>query len=149
MTATDIPDLGGASELRLLVASHATCEGALLPVLQAIQAKFGFIPPDCVPIVAEALNLSKAEVHGVVSFYRDFRRAPAGKPIIKLCRAEACQARGADALAVHAQRDDRIALETVYCLGLCASGPAAMIDDRVVARLDPSRFDRLVDEATQ
>jgi len=142
-----------------IVASRADMEGALLPILHALQAAFGCVPDAAVPIVAGALNLSRAEVHGVVTFYHDFRREPGGRHSIRLCRAEACQARGGDALAAHAEatlgvgmggmtRDRRLSLAPVYCLGLCASGPAAMIDDQLFARLDAERFDELIDGLT-
>ena len=99
------------------------------------------------PIIAEALNLSRAEVHGVVTFYHDFKSAPPDRPVVKLCRAEACQARGVDAIAPILEGDGRIAVETVYCLGLCASGPSAMIGDDVFARLDEAGARRLADKA--
>jgi len=125
---------------------HDGRDGALLPILNDVQAALGHIPADAVPIIAEALNLSRAEVHGVVTFYHDLRQAPAERPVIKLCRAEACQARGVDALAPVFEADDRIEVETVYCLGLCASGPSAMVGDRVFARLDAAAARALVGE---
>ena len=125
---------------------HEGRQGALLPILNDVQAALGHIPADAVPIIAEALNLSRAEVHGVVTFYHDLRQAPAERPVIKLCRAEACQARGVDALAPVFEADDRIEVETVYCLGLCASGPSAMVGDRVFARLDAAAARALVGE---
>src|SRR5207237_2237386 len=132
-------------------------EGALLPVLHALQARFGCVPEAVVPMVAEALNLSRAEVHGVVTFYHDFRSEPAGRHVLKLCRAEACQAAGGDALAARAEArlgialgnttaDSRVTLEPIYCLGLCATAPSAMLDGRVVGRLDEARLDALVAE---
>lgn len=130
-----------------IVARHAGRDGALLPVLHDVQAAFGFIPDAAVAFVAGALNLSRAEVHGVVTFYHDFRTEPAARPVVKLCRAEACQARGVEALAARAANRADVAVEAVYCLGLCASGPAALIGDRVHARLDGAAFDRLLDEA--
>jgi formate dehydrogenase subunit gamma len=99
-----------------------------------------------VPLVAEALNLSRAEVHGVVTFYHDLKSAPAERPVVKLCRAEACQARGVEALAPIFESDERIEVETVYCLGLCASGPSAMVGDRVFARLDGAAARKLIGE---
>ena len=131
--------------------------GATLPILHALQDAFGYIADDAVPLIAHELNLSRAEVHGVVTFYHDFRRAPAGRHVVKLCRAEACQAMGGDALAARAEHrlgvaiggtsaGDRVTLEPVYCLGLCACAPAAMVDDRLVARLTPERFDALLTE---
>src|SRR6185436_12427414 len=115
---------------------HDGRAGALLPILNDVQAALGHVPAAAVPLIAEALNLSRAEVHGVVTFYHDYRKAPADRPVIRLCRAEACQARGVEALAPVFEADDRIEVETVYCLGLCASGPSAMVGDRVFARLD-------------
>ena len=130
-----------------IVARHAGRDGPLLPVLHDVQAAFGFIPDAAIALVAAALNVSRADVHGVVTFYHDFRTEPAGRPIVKLCRAEACKARGVEALAARAERRTDVAVEAVYCLGLCASGPSAMVGDRVYARLDGVAFDRLLDEA--
>ncbi len=129
--------------------------GALLPVLHAIQDKLGFVPPAATPIVAQALNLSAAEVHGVVSFYHDFRTAPPGRHVVKLCRAEACQSMGSERLEAHAKArlgvdfkettdDGAITLEPVYCLGNCACSPAVMIDGRLHGRVTAESFDRLV-----
>ncbi|MFN3576702.1 MAG: formate dehydrogenase subunit gamma, partial [Tabrizicola sp.] len=126
---------------------HQGLEGPLLPILHAIQEAFGHIPEAAVPQIARALMLSKAEVHGVVSFYHDFREKPAGRHVLKLCRAEACQTMGADAVADRIRRalgigwhettpDGRVTLEPVFCLGLCACGPAAMVDGRLVGRVD-------------
>jgi formate dehydrogenase subunit gamma len=136
--------------LMAILLAEADREGALLPVLHAVSRAFGHIPDRAVAIIADALNLSRAEVHGVVGFYHDFRREPPPRHVLKLCRAEACQARGGEALAAqaqaaHADRDD-LAIEAVYCLGLCASGPAAMLDGRVLARLDDARLSALVAE---
>jgi formate dehydrogenase subunit gamma len=138
-----------------IVAAHANLDGPLLPILQAVQAAFGYVPDAAVPIIAGALNLTRAEVHGVVSFYHDFRTAPPCAHTLRLCRAEACQAAGGDALAAHAEQrlrvafgdttaDGAIRLEAVYCLGLCASGPAALLDGAPVARLDAARLDKLI-----
>ncbi len=124
---------------------HADRSGALLPILHDVQEAFGYIPPEAVPRIAEALNWSRAEVHGTVSFYHDFRHEPATKPVIKLCRAEACQARGVDRIASLFEDDGRIEVETVYCLGLCASGPSAMAGDQVFARLDQNTARRLIE----
>lgn len=129
-----------------IVARHAERDGALLPILHELQAAFGFIPAAAVAFVATALNISRADVHGVVTFYHDFRTEPTRQPIVKLCRAEACQARGVEALVARAARRADVAVEAVYCLGLCASGPAVMVGDRVHARLDGDAFDRLLDE---
>ena len=140
-----------------VIAEHTGLAGATLPILHAIQATFGYVPDDTIAMIAEALNLSRAEVYGVVTFYHDFRRAPAGEHVVKLCRAEACQAVGAVALADHVKRrlgidwhettpDGRITLEPVFCLGLCACGPAALLDDAPVSGLDPVTFDAALAE---
>jgi formate dehydrogenase subunit gamma len=133
-------------------------EGPLLPILHALQEEFGYIDQAAEPLIAETLNITRAEVHGVATFYHDFRRAPAGRHVLKLCRAEACQAAGGDPLALHAEArlgltmgstapDGSVTLEPVYCLGLCAVAPSAMLDGRVVARLDQTRLDALLAEA--
>jgi formate dehydrogenase subunit gamma len=135
-------------------------EGPLLPILHALQEEFGYIDEAAEPLIAEALNISRAEVHGVVTFYHDFRRAPAGRHVLKLCRAEACQAAGGDPLAAHAEArlgvemgttapDGSVTLEPVYCLGLCAVAPSAMLNGRLVGRLDQARLDALLAEAQQ
>lgn len=141
-----------------IIAGLTHKEGPTLVILHALQEAFGYVPEAAVPMVAQALNLSRAEVHGVLTFYPDFRREPPGRHVLKLCRAEACQAAGGDALAVHAETrlgvafggtcaDGSVTLEPVYCLGLCATAPAAMLNDRVVGRLDSKRLDRLMAEA--
>jgi formate dehydrogenase subunit gamma len=143
-----------------IISAHQRLEGPMLPILHALQAAFGHVPEAAVPIVAEALNLSRAEVHGVVTFYHDFRREPPPRHVLKLCRAEACQAAGGDALAARAEArlgvkmgkasaDGRVALEPIYCLGLCATAPSAMLDGRIVGRLDQPRLDALLKEAQQ
>ena len=130
-----------------ILEAHRGLEGPLLPILHAIQEAFGHVPDSAVPQIAAALTLSKAEVHGVISFYHDFRAAPAGRHVLKLCRAEACQTMGADAVADRIKAalgidwhettaDGRVTLEPVFCLGLCACGPAAMVDGRLVGRVD-------------
>jgi formate dehydrogenase subunit gamma len=140
-----------------IIAEHRGAEGPLLPILHAIQHAFGHVPEDAVPIVAKALNLSRAEVHGVVTFYHDFKAEPCGWHVLKLCRAEACQAAGGDALAARAQSrlgidfgsttaDGRMTLEPVYCLGLCSVSPSAMLDGRLIGRLDESKLDALIAE---
>ncbi|MES2542144.1 MAG: formate dehydrogenase subunit gamma [Pseudomonadota bacterium] len=129
--------------------AHQGLEGPLLPILHAIQAAFGYVPDSAIPQIAAALMLSKAEVHGVISFYHDFRAAPVGRHVLKLCRAEACQTVGGDAVADRIKAalgidwhettpDGRVTLEPVFCLGLCACGPAAMVDGRLVGRCDES-----------
>ena len=138
------PRLWTPEEVEEILRRHAGREGPLMPILGDVQAAFGHVPEGAVPIIAAALNLSRAEVHGVVSFYHDFRRAPASRPVVKLCRAEACQARGVEELAPLLEQDERIELETVYCLGLCASGPSALVGDRVYARLDRTNVTDMV-----
>ena len=130
----------------------------LLPILHALQHAFGYIDDKALPIIALMLNISQAEVRGVVSFYHDFRRAPAGRHVLKLCRAEACQSLGCEGLIAHLSHahqlapgqtslDGAITLESVYCLGDCALGPAALIDDELIGRLDANRIDALMSEA--
>jgi formate dehydrogenase subunit gamma len=130
----------------------------MLPILHDLQAEFGCIPRDVVPLVAEVLNITRAEAHGVISFYHDFREEPAGRHVLKLCRAEACQAMGGRELGDQARRrlgtewgetsaDGAVTLEATYCLGLCACAPAAMIDGRVVGRLNAPALDALIDQA--
>jgi formate dehydrogenase subunit gamma len=141
-----------------IIAEHTHLEGATLVILLAMQEAFGYVPEAAIPMIASALSLSRAEVHGVFTFYHDFRREPAGRHVLKLCRAEACQAAGGDALAARAEAklgialgnttpDARVTLEPIYCLGLCATAPSAMLDGRVVGRLDEKRLDALVAEA--
>jgi formate dehydrogenase subunit gamma len=141
-----------------IIAEYAHLEGATLVILHALQQAFGYVPEPAIPMIASALNLSRAEVHGVFTFYHDFRHKPAGRHVLKLCRAEACQAAGGDALTARAEAklgiaighttpDERVTLEPIYCLGLCATAPSAMLDGRVVGRLDEARIDALVAEA--
>jgi len=141
-----------------IIEEHRTLDGAALPILHALQKEFGFVPADALPLIAQALNLSRAEIHGIVTFYHDFRDRPAGRHVLKLCRAEACQSRGADDLAAHAKArlhldwgdtapNGSVTIEPVFCLGLCATAPAAMLDGRVAGRLDKTRLDGLIDEA--
>ncbi len=155
ITAYERWDEARAAEI---IAEHATISGATLVILHALQDAFGYVPEPAIPMVASALNLSRAEVYGVFTFYHDFRKAPAGKHVLKLCRAEACQAAGGDALTAraetrlgiacgHTTADQRVTLEPVYCLGLCATAPSAMLDGRVVGRLDAARLDALIAEA--
>ncbi|MGG7516943.1 formate dehydrogenase subunit gamma [Allorhizobium undicola] len=136
-----------AARIEAIVAEHAGFEGPLLPILHSIQREFGHIPEMAKEMIARALNLSRAEVHGVVTFYHDFRARPAGRHVLKLCRAEACQAMHGDALAEgikallgidwhETTSDGAVTLEPVFCLGLCAQAPAAMLDGEVHARLD-------------
>jgi formate dehydrogenase subunit gamma len=143
--------------VRRIVGGHKARPGPLIEVLHAIQAELGYVPPAAVPLVASELNLSRAEVHGVVSFYHFFRSTPPGAHTVSVCRAESCQAVGGEALATHARRrlgvdfhettpDGRFSLEPVYCLGNCACSPAVMIDDRLHGRVTPERFDVLLTE---
>lgn len=144
-----------AEEAFEIVCAHADQEGALLPVLHALQHAFGHVPDAAVPIVSGALNLSRADVHGVLTFYHDFRRAPAGRRVLKICRAEACQARGGDQVAERCEAelgvrigettpDGQVTFEAIYCLGLCASGPAAMLDGGLIGRLTTAAVPGLV-----
>lgn len=132
-------------------------EGPLLPILHGIQEEFGYVPQGSLPVIAHALNLSRAEVHGVVTFYHDFRREPAGRHVLKLCQAEACQSMGSDAVAARLKqllgigfhettKDRSVTLEPVYCLGLCACSPSAMLDGEVIGRLDNDKIDAIVAE---
>jgi formate dehydrogenase subunit gamma len=133
-------------------------DGPLLPILHAINERLGHVDARAVPVIADVLNLSRAEVPGVLGFYPDFRAAPPGRHVLKLCRAEACQAVGGDALADHAHArlgtrwgetsaDGAVTVEPVFCLGLCACAPAALLDGDPVGRLDPARLDALLDDA--
>src|SRR4051812_26832238 len=144
-----------AEIIEQVLAEERSRPGALLPILHAIQDRLGFIPPASLAQIADAVNLSRAEVHGVLTFYHDFRTAPPGRHVLKMCRAEACQAMGADALAEHARArlgvdfketraDGAVTLEPVYCLGNCACAPAVMIDGRLCGRVTLERFDELV-----
>lgn len=128
-----------------IIAGHAGREGPLLPILHDVQAEFGHISEAAIRAIAQGLNLSRADVYGVVSFYHDFRMTPDPRPVLKLCRAEACQARGVESLAAALPVQDRVKVETVYCLGLCSVGPNAMVGDAVHARLDSARLNALVE----
>lgn len=132
-----------------ICAEHRRCEGPLLPILHAVQAEFDCIDEAAERVIANALNLSRAEVHGVVSFYHDFRAAPDPRPMVQICRAEACQARGVEALMAGAEAaaGERVRLEAVYCLGLCSAGPAARVGDRLHARLDAEALVKVIGEA--
>ena len=140
------------------IEANRTLDGALLPVLHAVQRRLGHIPPDALPVIAHELNLSRAEVHGVLTFYHWFRTTPPGRTVLHLCRAEACQALGAARLEAHARQslgvdfhgttpDGAVTLEPVYCLGNCSLGPSLLVGERLHGRVTPERFDTLVAEA--
>lgn len=142
--------------VRRIVAAHRTHRGALLPILHAVQDELGCVPAEAIPVLAAELNLSRADVHGVVSFYHDFRSEPAGQTTVRLCRAEACQAAGAGRLVAHLRDRHGVALgetspdrsltaEQVFCLGNCALGPAAQVNGRLYGRLDEARLSALID----
>ena len=132
--------------------------GALLPILHALQEEFGYIDAEAIPLVADALNLSKAEVHGVVTFYHDFREEPAGRHVLQICRAEACQSMGCESLVAHVEKhlglkigettaDRSFTVQSVYCLGNCALSPSAMLDGKPYGRVSPQVADFLIDSA--
>jgi formate dehydrogenase subunit gamma len=157
MTTATPTDAAIAARTDEIVSGLIGLEGPLLPILHAVQAEYGFVPPAALPRIADRLNITKAEVHGVMSFYHDYRTEPAGAHVVKICRAEACQARGGDAVADAAERkfgtafhgtssDGKVTLEPVYCLGLCACGPAAMVDGKVVGYVDEKRLDQIAKE---
>jgi formate dehydrogenase subunit gamma len=139
---------GPSSRLDEITARHAGREGPLLPILHDVQAEFGHVSEDAKRQIAKTLNLSRAEVHGVVSFYHDFKSEKAERPVLKLCRAEACKARGVEALVADAEAvaGERVEIETIYCLGLCSVGPNAMIGKKVHARLDGPKLTALIRE---
>jgi formate dehydrogenase subunit gamma len=139
-----------------IIVAHRGLEGAALPIFHALQAEFGCVPIDAEPMVATALNLSRAEVHGIVTFYHEFRRTPPGRHMLHVCRAEACQSVGAEATGAHVREmlgidwhettpNGGVTLEPVFCLGLCATGPAALIDGRPIGRLNPEKIDRMLE----
>jgi len=149
-----------ADVTRAVLARHVDEPGALLPILHEVQDALGHVPREVVPQIAEGLNLSRAEVHGVVTYYHHFRSEAPGKHVVQVCRAEACQSMGADALMAHAElrlgcathgghgstsADGRYTLNPVYCLGLCASSPAVIVNDKLRARMTPAGFDKIID----
>lgn len=153
MTAGEMTERSGQ-----IVRDLKHLEGPVLPILHAIQAEFGYVPDEVKPVIASGLNLSRAEVHGVVSFYHEFRDHPAGRHVLKLCRAEACQSMGSDRIADRARQllgidfhqttlDGAVTLEAVYCLGLCACAPAAMMDGELYGRVDEDCLAEIVGEA--
>ncbi len=155
-----MPASWNASQASEIIQRHIGGDGPLLPILHDVQAEFGCIPAPAIPQIAEALNLTRAEVHGVVSFYHDFREAPAGRHVLKLCRAEACQSMKGEALAEAVLRrfgvswggttaDGRLTIEAAYCLGLCACAPSALLDGEPRARLTPASIDEIALEVGQ
>ena len=143
-----------------IVRRHDGREGPLLPILHDVQAAFGCVPPEAIRLIAGALNLTRAEVHGVMSFYHDFRSQPAGRHVLKLCRAEACQSMNGEAVAAQVLKrfgvgwgettpDGAVTVEAAYCLGLCACAPSAMLDDELRARLDRAAIDEIAREVGQ
>jgi formate dehydrogenase subunit gamma len=154
-TEPSIPDPAVQQATAAAIQRHAGQQGNLLPILHAIQDVLGCIPARAVPELASALQLSRAEVHGVISFYPHFRQTPAAPVVLKVCRAESCQAMGGEALADHARQtlgcdfhattaNGAVSLEPVYCLGLCAQSPTVMLNGRVHARMTPQKLDRLL-----
>lgn len=144
--------------IRIAIAGEKDKPGALLPILHGIQDRIGHIPPEAVPVIADVLNLSRAEVHGVISFYHYFRQTPPGRHTVQICQAESCQAMGSAKLTAHAKQhlgidfhqttvDEEFSLEPVYCLGNCACSPAVMIDDEVYGRVSNGRLEQLLETA--
>jgi formate dehydrogenase subunit gamma len=144
--------------VRDIAGTHRGQRGALLPILHAVQEALGYIPPEAIPVLADELNLSRADVHGVVTFYHDFRSTPAGRTTVRICRGEACQAVGAERLVSHLRdncgmslgetsADGALTVEQVFCLGNCALGPAAQVNGRLQGRLDEARLTSMVNEA--
>ncbi|WP_020670409.1 NAD(P)H-dependent oxidoreductase subunit E [Amycolatopsis nigrescens] len=155
----DSAGMSMADRVRAVVETHRGDRGALMPILHGIQAEFGYIDQAMVPVLATELNISRADVHGVVSFYTDFRSEPAGRTTVKLCRAEACQSVGAERLVEHAQQvwhtkvgqtsaDGALTLDQVFCLGNCALGPAGQINGKLYGRLDETRLDAIIEAET-
>jgi formate dehydrogenase subunit gamma len=149
-----------AAALHDMIADLIAMPGALLPILHRVQEKLGYIPNEAVAMIAHELNLSRAEVHGVITFYHDFRQQPPGACVVKVCQAEACQAMGAERLTEHACRqlgtqlhqtspDRAYSLEPTYCLGNCALSPAIMINEQLYGRVSHERFDALIAAARQ
>ena len=157
LVLTNMREPWAPSRASEIIGDHTELQGAALPILHALQNAFGYIDDGVVPLMADALNLSRAEVLGTISFYHDFRRKPAGRHVLKLCRAEACQAAGCEPMHAHAKRrlgiewhettpDGELTLEPVFCLGLCACGPAALLDETPLARLDAAALDDVLAE---
>jgi formate dehydrogenase subunit gamma len=145
-------------QAQAIIAHLADEPGAMLPILHALQEAFGYVDNLAVPLIAASLNVSKAEVHGVISFYHDFRHAPAGRHVLKICRAEACQAMGVESLVTHIEHrhglkigetasDNSLTIENVYCLGNCALSPAVMFDGELIGRVNQDELDQLISAA--
>lgn len=160
MNAVASPAAVNEARIVAIVERHRHRDGPLIEVLHDVQADFGCIPSGAVPVIARALNLSRAEVHGVVSFYHHFRTRAPGRHVLQVCRAESCQAAGGRAIEAHAQKrlgvgfggttpDGQVTLDAVYCLGLCACSPAAMFDGEVLGRVTPESLDALIDAGTR
>lgn len=146
-----------AARAKSVIDEYKGLEGPLLPILHGLQEEFGYVPGESVPIIAETLNLSRAEVHGVITFYHDYRSHPAGRHVLKVCRAEACQSMGGDAIAAQliqalgigfheTAADNSVTLEPVFCLGMCACAPAAMLDGEPIGRIDAEKIEEIVAE---
>jgi formate dehydrogenase subunit gamma len=158
MPCTDNHD--DAENIARLVRALKDRPGALLPILHGVQQELGHVPLKAVPIIAEELNLTRAEVHGVISFYHDFRSKPSGRHIVRICQAESCQAMGSGPLTAYAKKhlgvdfhdttgDEAFTLEPVYCLGNCACSPAIMVDEEIYGRVTPERLQEILQEATR
>jgi len=138
-----------SATLNTIFAKHQHQPGALLPILHDIQHALGYVPDEAVPLIAKQLNMSRAEVHGVITYYHHFRQTPPGRHVVRVCCAEACQANGSEELAAHAAnslQNANVTLEPVYCLGLCSIGPNIQIDETELhAQVTPKKFDALID----
>lgn len=145
-----------SSKIQEIITQLRDKPGALLPILHEVQHAFGYIPPNAIPLIADAMQQTAAEIHGVISFYRHFHTTKAGSNRVEICRAEACQARGSRALESHAKKkldvdyhqttsDRNVTLDPVYCLGNCACGPNIRVGDEIIGQVDAAKFDRVVD----
>ncbi len=155
LPAPSLPATAELAAVEVALAHHAGEAGGLLPILHDVQDALGYVPPHVVPVIAEAVNLSRAEVHGVVTYYHHFRSVRPAAHVVQICRAESCRSMGAEALLAHARshlgcdadgtsRDGTVTVEPVYCLVLCASSPSMFIDEEPHARLTARKFDRLI-----
>lgn len=153
----DVTDTELSQQVRDIATRLASLEGPLLPILHEVQDSYGHVPQDAVPVIADVLNLTAAEVHGVMSFYHDFRKVPAGRTVVRICRAEACKAMGADGLSAEMMTalgvgwgettsGGNATLEPIYCLGLCACAPAAMVGGKLIGRANAERIARAIAE---